>query len=132
MDDIETVVDVNSMSGYDLSKLMSEFLVKAFAKDTKVTNPLIVRPGFIIGDLGRGEAMTDDFIWRVVAGSIEIGKTIEEDEEAWIYVCGVDKVAEAISESLTCHCSGSTDGLNYAIRNVTDGLRVADFWGVIR
>lgn len=132
MDDIETVVDVNSMSGYDLSKLMSEFLVKAFAKDTKVTNPLIVRPGFIIGDLEQGEAMTDDFIWRVVAGSIEIGKTIEEDEEAWIYVCGVDKVAEAISESLTYHGSSGMDGLNYAIRNVTDGLRIVDFWAVIR
>lgn len=132
MDDIETVMDVNSMSGYDLSKLMSEFLVKAFAKDTKVTNPLIVRPGFIIGDLDRGEAMTDDFIWRVVAGSIGIGKIIEEDGEAWIYVCGADMVAEAISEGLTCHCSSSMDGLNYAIRNVTDGLRVADFWAVIR
>ena len=131
MDDIETVMDVNGMSGYDLSKLMSEHLVKAFAKETKVTNPLIVRPGFIIGDLERGEAMTDDFIWRVVAGSVGIGKTVEEDEEAWIYVCGVDKVAEAISESLTCHRS-SADGLNYAIKNVTDGLRVADFWAVFR
>lgn len=132
MDDIETVVGVNGMSGYDLSKLMFEFLVKAFAKETKVTNPLIVRPGFIIGDLERGEAMTDDFIWRVVSGSIEIGKTVEENGEAWIYVCGVDKVAQAISESLTCHLSSSINGLNYAIRNVTDGLRVADFWAVIR
>ena len=129
-DDIETAVDVNRMSGYDLSKLMSEFLVKAFAKETKMTTPLIVRPGFIIGDMERGEAMTDDFIWRIVAGSVGAGKFVEEEEEAWLYICGVDKVAEAISESL--HCDRNIDGLNYAVKNVTDGLRVVDFWAVIR
>lgn len=131
MDDIEAVVGMSKMSGYDLSKLMCEFLVKAFANETKMTNPLIVRPGFIIGDLERGEAMPDDFIWRVVAGSVGVGKTVQEDEEAWLYVCGVDKVAEAISESLECNDS-SIDGPNYTIRNITDGLRVADFWALIR
>ncbi|CAI7613784.1 unnamed protein product [Penicillium viridicatum] len=62
-------------SGYARSKAISELTVARFAEqaETKVEKVRIVKPGFTIGDAERGLANKDDFIWRYIAASLEIG-----------------------------------------------------------
>ncbi|KAL8917553.1 MAG: hypothetical protein Q9172_005793 [Xanthocarpia lactea] len=126
---VKALMDANQMGGYDLSKLISEQLVKAFARESGRHAAAIVRPGYIIGGLDRAEANTDDFLWRVVAASIDVRRSIAESDDAWLYVCGADEVANKVTENLE-HDTASRTGC--AIRNVTDGLRVCEFWDIIK
>lgn len=122
------LTDVNEMNGYDMGKLMSEQLVKAFARDQGQILAIIVRPGYIIGGLDKSAANTNDFLWRAVAASINVGRFTAESENSWLYACGADHVADKIVESLD-HDTSLTQGC--AVSNVADGLRVSEFWDII-
>lgn len=59
-------------AGYGQTKWVSEQLIlRARARGVPAT---IIRPGYIVGDSVSGVTNTDDFIWRLVKGCIQLGK----------------------------------------------------------
>ncbi|KAJ3038477.1 large subunit of alpha-aminoadipate reductase [Rhizophlyctis rosea] len=81
-------------SGYGQSKWVSEKLVmRARARGVKAT---IVRPGYIVGDSQTGVGNTDDFLWRLVKGCLQLGKVPRMANV--INMCPVDYVAGLVAE----------------------------------
>ncbi|TPX41142.1 hypothetical protein SeMB42_g05706 [Synchytrium endobioticum] len=63
---------VGLRNGYGQSKWVAERLcMRARSRGVPVT---IVRPGYIMGDARTGVTNTDDFIWRLVKGCIQLGR----------------------------------------------------------
>lgn len=61
-----------SVNGYSLTKFVAERLcLKAYARGVPA---FVVRPGFILGSSSTGVSNTDDFVWRLVKGCVELGK----------------------------------------------------------
>ncbi|KAI8843067.1 hypothetical protein BC829DRAFT_425943 [Chytridium lagenaria] len=80
-------------SGYGQSKWVAERLVVR-ARERGVPGT-IVRPGYIVGDSESGVGNTDDFLWRLVKGCIQLGKVPRIANV--VNMCPVDYVANAVS-----------------------------------
>lgn len=81
-------------SGYGQSKWVAEKLImKAQSRGVPAT---IIRPGYIVGDSTTGVSNSDDFLWRLVKGCIQLGKIPRISNI--INMCPVDYVANAIAE----------------------------------
>ncbi|KAL5033556.1 hypothetical protein BDV3_000527 [Batrachochytrium dendrobatidis] len=81
-------------SGYGQTKWVAEKLImRARSRGVPAT---IIRPGYIAGDSAAGVTNTDDFLWRLVKGCIQLGKVPLISNI--INVCPVDYVADCISE----------------------------------
>ncbi|RIA92753.1 hypothetical protein C1645_764189 [Glomus cerebriforme] len=79
-------------SGYGQSKWVSEKLImEAIKRGMPAT---IVRPGYIVGHSKTGVTNTDDFIWRLIKGCIQLS-TIPTIHNT-INMCPVDYVAECV------------------------------------
>ncbi|KAE8137358.1 hypothetical protein BDV38DRAFT_271460 [Aspergillus pseudotamarii] len=114
-------------SGYSRSKAVAEQVVRRFAnqQSAKARHVRIVKPGFIIGDAERGVASQSDFIWRLVAASVEIGFYIEEEADGWLFVSDITRVAGMILRSaLEDHIP--------SVAKVLDGLRFKTLWALLR
>ncbi|PVU90289.1 hypothetical protein BB561_004937, partial [Smittium simulii] len=82
-------------SGYGQSKWVSEkLLFKAKSMGYPVS---IVRPGYVIGDTKNGVTNTDDFIWRLVKGCLELRASPEMNNV--VNLCPVDYVAQVVVEA---------------------------------
>ncbi|RKP08944.1 hypothetical protein THASP1DRAFT_34517 [Thamnocephalis sphaerospora] len=78
-------------SGYGQSKWVAEKLImEARRRGLPAT---IIRPGYILGDATTGVTNSDDFIWRLVKGCVQLGKVPEMHNVA--NMCPVDYVARA-------------------------------------
>ncbi|KAJ3298155.1 large subunit of alpha-aminoadipate reductase [Borealophlyctis nickersoniae] len=81
-------------SGYGQSKWVSEKLVmRARERGVPAT---IIRPGYIVGDSHTGVGNTDDFLWRLVKGCLQLGKVPRMANV--INMCPVDYVAGLVAE----------------------------------
>jgi L-aminoadipate-semialdehyde dehydrogenase len=81
-------------SGYGQTKWVAEQLVlRAQARGVPAT---IVRPGYIVGDSHRGVTNTDDFIWRLIKGCIQLGQAPRISNI--VNMCSVDYVANCVVE----------------------------------
>ncbi|THY69848.1 putative nonribosomal peptide synthase [Aureobasidium pullulans] len=119
-DDQETTKAVNQ-SGYARSKVVSELIVKKFARqqDSKARHVRVIKPGFIIGDSKQGLANQTDFLWRLVAASIDLGFYNESDSENWLFVADVARV-------LTSILDGIFEDHGKPVTQVLDGIRFRD------
>ncbi|KAI1085426.1 putative nonribosomal peptide synthase [Whalleya microplaca] len=125
-DDIKYATKAINESGYGRSKVVSELIVKRFAEqqDSKAQHVRVIKPGFIIGDSERGVANQNDFIWRLIAASIEIGCYNDDDIESWIFVADVSRVSQIILQSVFEEdCKPVT--------KVLDGMRLKDLWALL-
>ena len=81
-------------SGYGQSKWVAEKLImRAQSRGVPAT---IIRPGYIVGDSKTGVSNTDDFLWRLVKGCLQLGKIPRIANV--INMCPVDYVADAVAE----------------------------------
>lgn len=80
-------------SGYGQSKWASERLVMAAA--ARGLRATIVRPGYIVGDSRTGVTNTDDFLFRLVKGSVQLGQIPDMDNT--VNMVPVDHVARITS-----------------------------------
>ncbi|KAI9458834.1 alpha-aminoadipate reductase Lys1p [Lactarius psammicola] len=80
-------------TGYGQSKWVSEKLL--FEAGKRGLNGYIIRPGYIVGDTGTAVTNTDDFIWRLVKGCIQLG--LVPDINNTINMVPVDHVAFCIA-----------------------------------
>ncbi|MFC7440511.1 amino acid adenylation domain-containing protein [Laceyella putida] len=78
--------------GYTQSKWVAEHLL---AEARKRGIPVsIYRPGRISGDSRTGACQTDDFLWRMIKGSIQLG--CAPDQDAYAEMSPVDFISRAI------------------------------------
>ena len=113
-------------NGYCQTKTVSELLVRDLMHDPRYSSHLsIVKPSYIIGSPDNGVANTADFLWRLVASCIDIEAYNAEDQDAWLYISDVDRVAGTIVNSC---CATTAKG---EITKMLDGIRLADFWAIL-
>lgn len=81
-------------TGYAQSKWVAEkLLMELMNRGLPIS---IVRPGYIVGDSQSGVTNTDDFIWRLVKGCIELSSVPIMNN--MINMCPVDYVARVIAQ----------------------------------
>lgn len=113
-------------NGYDQTKYVSERLVSAAATQFRKpsTTFLVVKPGQIIGDVYRGEANADDFLWRVVMGAVRLGARPVDSETSWLSVSDVRHV----TESILWHAAGKS---REHFVHIKRGVWVSAFWAAV-
>lgn len=80
-------------SGYGQSKWVAEKLIlEARARGLPAT---ITRPGYVIGDSKTGVTNTDDFLWRLMKGCVELGYIPSINNV--VNACPVDYVARCVA-----------------------------------
>jgi L-aminoadipate-semialdehyde dehydrogenase len=80
-------------AGYGQSKYVSERLIMICAQ--RGLRACIVRPGYVVGDSETAVTNTDDFLWRLVKGSIQLGQS--PDMHNTVNMAPVDHVARIVS-----------------------------------
>ncbi|KAL9594623.1 MAG: hypothetical protein Q9219_006931 [cf. Caloplaca sp. 3 TL-2023] len=123
-------IQASQTNGYGQSKFVAERLVEKC-----MNNPVfdakrlhIIRPGYIIGSPRNGVANQSDFIWRLIAGCIEIGAYDEDEERQWLFLSDVERVAEVATDSLFEPHTKDRCGT----AQVLDGLHFSDLWTILR
>ncbi|KAJ3092157.1 large subunit of alpha-aminoadipate reductase [Quaeritorhiza haematococci] len=96
-------------SGYGQSKWVAEKLVMR-ARDRGVP-ATIIRPGYIVGHSKTGVGNTDDFLWRLVKGCIQLGEVPRIANV--VNMCPVDYVASAVAAIV-----GSEENLELGIFHI--------------
>ncbi|PQE24211.1 non-ribosomal peptide synthetase protein [Rutstroemia sp. NJR-2017a BVV2] len=132
MNDKEIAAMMGNQDGYSQTKLVSELLVRNFARRA-TTNQHIstVKPGLIIGTAKEGVANTTDFLWRYVAGAMSIGCYPIPAKDDWLRVANVDRVANTTINALL-RGSGSTQNHNQShTTEVLVGIDMHKFWAVV-
>ena len=117
-------------NGYGQSKFVAESLVRNCmdhpAFEAKCLR--IVRPGYIIGPRRNGIANQTDFIWRLIAGCVEIGAYNEDDESHWLFISDVERVSEIVTNVFAkpnTSPSSATD-------QVLDGILFSSLWTLLK
>ena len=125
-DDAKHAVRAVDGSGYARSKVVSETIVKKFAEEqnSKARHVRVVKPGFIIGDSERGLANQNDFLWRLVAASIEMGQYNEDDADDWIFVTDVTRVSQIVLQS-------AFEEGRKPVTKILDGMRFGNLWKLL-
>ncbi|KAI9016364.1 L-aminoadipate-semialdehyde dehydrogenase [Phycomyces nitens] len=82
-------------SGYGQSKWVAEKLIMEARK--RGMPATIIRPGYILGDSHTGVTNTDDFIWRLIKGCVEL-KYIPSISNN-VNLCSVDYVASVVASA---------------------------------
>lgn len=80
-------------AGYGQSKYVGERLIMLAAQ--KGLRASIIRPGYVVGDSQTAVTNTDDFLWRLVKGSIQLG--LAPDMHNTVNMTPVDHVARITS-----------------------------------
>ena len=120
-------------SGYTQTKVLSEQLVRKCIDHAafQMISLRIVKPGYIIGSVHKGIANQKDFIWRLVAGCIEIAAYNRDEAEHWLFVADVDRVADSVTKGVF---GGDDPHGKYPpghVDRVLDGLRFSELWDVV-
>lgn len=129
-DDTTNLQQVTASSGYAQTKLVSELLVKHVAVSRVGSHHRfsVVKPSYIIGSVRDGVANTTDYLWRLVAGAIEIKSYSGDELNDFVYLSDVETVARS-TISATMEPSICTKA---HVIKILDGLTVADFWKIVR
>ncbi|CAO3630332.1 unnamed protein product [Cunninghamella echinulata] len=82
-------------AGYGQSKWVAEKLIMEARK--RGMPATIIRPGYILGESHTGVTNTDDFIWRLMKGCVELGYI--PSMANIVNLCSVDYVASVVASS---------------------------------
>ncbi|KAF9584076.1 large subunit of alpha-aminoadipate reductase [Lunasporangiospora selenospora] len=96
-------------SGYGQSKWVAEKLI--MAANANGLPATIVRPGYVLGHTRTGVTNTDDFIWRLMKGCIELGLVPNMNNA--VNLCPVDYVAQCVVSVATT--AGSEKSMVYHV-----------------
>lgn len=133
-DDAANLQQVMVSSGYAQTKLASELLVRRVAISPVGSrhHVSVVKPSYIIGSPQDGIANRTDYLWRLVAGAIEIGAYNGDELNDVIYLSDVETVARSIISAATESSSSNRAMKEARVIKILDGITVADFWQVVR
>ncbi|KAG0238400.1 large subunit of alpha-aminoadipate reductase [Actinomortierella wolfii] len=114
-------------SGYGQSKWVAEKLI--MAANANGLPATIIRPGYILGHTRTGVTNTDDFIWRLIKGCIELGQ-VPNIHNA-VNLCPVDYVAQCVVSVATT--PGSEKPMVYHITHPNGPpFRFNDFFNLLQ
>ena len=124
---------LSDASGYTQTKVVSEQLVRKCVDHAafQLISLRVVKPGYIIGSIHKGIANQTDFIWRLVAGCIEIAAYNRDEAEHWLFVADVNRVADSVTKGVF---GGDDPPGKYPsghVDRVLDGLRFSELWDVV-
>lgn len=128
-DDRASIDQITSSTGYAQTKLVSELLVKKVASGDGHIGcwMTVVKPSYIIGTTDEGIANVGDYIWRFVAGAIEIKAYNGDEANKWLFIADVDRVASAVLQSLFGDGNQQPN-----VVKILDRILVPDFWNIIK
>ncbi|SPC66959.1 probable LYS2 - L-aminoadipate-semialdehyde dehydrogenase, large subunit [Ustilago sp. UG-2017b] len=119
-------------TGYGQSKWVAEKLIMIAA--SRGLKASIVRPGYVVGDSKTAVTNTDDFLWRLVKGSIQLG--LIPDMHNSINMVPVDHVARiatlaCLNNAKELETINKTPGTNAKVFHVTNhpSIRFNDMLG---
>ncbi|KAJ2320716.1 large subunit of alpha-aminoadipate reductase [Coemansia sp. RSA 2610] len=112
-------------TGYGQSKWVAEKLLMHARQDGFPVT--IVRPGYVLGHSLTGTTNTDDFIWRLVKGCVELGQSPVMNNP--VNVCPVDYVAHVVVEAVSQ--PRALDHLVYHVFN-HEHFRFQDMFDLLR
>ncbi|KAF9929558.1 large subunit of alpha-aminoadipate reductase [Linnemannia zychae] len=113
-------------SGYGQSKWVAEKLIMAANKNGLAAT--IVRPGYVMGHTRTGVTNTDDFIWRLIKGCIELGSVPNMNNA--VNLCPVDYVAQCVASVATT--PGSEKAMVYHVTHpIAPPFRFNDFFQLL-
>ncbi|KAJ5894898.1 hypothetical protein N7495_006589 [Penicillium taxi] len=116
--------EIAHANGYAQTKYLSELLIKQFA----VSHPsqfALVKPGLILGTPEEGVANTDDFVWRLASGVVDVQSFSDDYGSSWMYVTSSTRVAEEIIQQVFC----SVDSMK-TVTYMTEGITEHEFWEI--
>ncbi|PPJ54320.1 hypothetical protein CBER1_06125 [Cercospora berteroae] len=115
-------------TGYSQSKIVSEILVRRFARScsSRCHSIHVVKPSFVIGEVERGIANPDDYIWRLTKTAVQLEKYNRGELENWLFVADVSAVARFVRQACTLV---TTDPV---VIKVLDGVWMRDFWNAVK
>ncbi|KAF9069460.1 hypothetical protein BDP27DRAFT_1325376 [Rhodocollybia butyracea] len=107
-------------TGYGQSKWVAEKLL--FEAGRRGLGGYIIRPGYVVGESNDGVTNTDDFVWRMVKGCVQLGSV--PDMSNGVNMLPVDRVAmccvrAATVGPMTGESRESGPGGNMNVMNVT-------------
>ncbi|KAH7877042.1 male sterility protein-domain-containing protein [Lentinula edodes] len=122
MDDLETARR-GLRTGYGQIKWVAEKLL--FEAGKRGLSGYIIRPGYVVGESKGGVTNTDDFVWRMVKGCVQLGSI--PDMSNGVNMVPVDRVAmccvSAVTASLIPSDNASSEksgpGGNMSVMHVT-------------
>lgn len=120
--------ELADQNGYSQTKFISESIVCELAAKLPAgqSRIAVVKPSLIIGTEAAGVANVDDFIWRLAAASVALGRAPDMGEgQDWIQLAAVDVVAGTIIKPLL-----SKDGVQI-FTEITNGMRSSEFWKLV-
>ncbi|KAI4160348.1 MAG: hypothetical protein LQ342_005844 [Letrouitia transgressa] len=126
--DSSSLAHLSHAGGYTQTKSVSEQLVQACLHHPSFKNKFlqIVRPGYIIGSNKNTIANRSDFIWRLIAGCVDIGAFNADEASHWIFIAPVDRVAQSVVGQV--FAANDATALPSSVERVLDGLRFKDIW----
>ncbi|KAL9610231.1 MAG: hypothetical protein Q9167_005053 [Letrouitia subvulpina] len=126
--DSSSLAQLSQAGGYAQTKSVSELLVQACLHHPNFKNKRlqIVRPGYIIGSNKSTIANRSDFIWRLIAGCVDIGAFNADEASHWIFIASVDRVAQSVVEQV--FAANDATARSGSVERVLDGLRFKDLW----
>lgn len=118
----------NRTNGYGQSKYVSESLVRSCMEHCayEAKNMHIIKPGYIISSAGEDAPQTTDFLWRLLAGCLEIKAYNQDEEQHWLYISDVEQVAGRIGDCF------QSPRQSKSTQQVLNGLRYCDLWKSMR
>ena len=127
--------------GYTQTKVVSEQIVQdavAF-EPFRIKRLHTVKPGYIMGSSHTGISNQSDFIWRLVAGCVEIGAYNIDEQAHWLFIADVDLVGHAVVSGLLDDNDDDshrdTDSKKHRsgyVERILDGLRFEDLWEILK
>ena len=124
---------LNQASGYTQTKFVSEQIVRSCVNHSSFQNKRlqIIKPGYVMGSLSNGIANQSDFIWRLIAGCIEIGAYNRDEAAHWLFIADVDRVAQSVISKVMPDNEGTIACRSGDIERLLDGLRFSDLWALL-
>lgn len=123
---------LSQANGYMQSKFVCEQVIRDCSTHSAwgTKELLVVKPGYIVGSGSNGIANPKDFIWRLVAGCLEVGAYNADEASHWLYIASVDCVSSHVLDALFT-CDDDIQPISGHTERVLSGLRFCEIWKVI-
>lgn len=135
-DDAANLQQVTASSGYAQTKLASELLIKHLATSELGSHHrfTIIKPSYIIGSARDGVANTTDYLWRLVAGAIEINAHNDTSPHDFVYLSDVETVARSTISAAMMMKPAQHHAAQKKVPaiKILDGISLVDFWHIVR
>ena len=121
---------IDQADGYAQTKHVSEQLVRNCVGHTSFQSKRLytIKPGYIVGSRQAGIANQTDFIWRLIAGCVEIGAYNHDEAAHWLLIADVDCVARRVVSGV---CNDAASHRSGHVEKVLEGLRFAELWEML-